>query len=138
MSDDEPQAEPEEGELPSGQATVDAASLKTLRRQRDKRTIEEREGDAFWASVFASPVGRREMWRLLDDDCGLFHANAFACGPNGFPQPEATWFRAGAKDFARRLFDRWEVLDFQGVYMMRVEHDQPTFARAKRPAGKAP
>ena len=38
------------------------------------------------------PRGRQEMWGLLQ----AAHAfeERFACGPNGFPQVEATWFHA--------------------------------------------
>lgn len=98
-------------------------------RQENKRTREDREKREFWAGVFAHPVGRREMWGLLNE-AGTFEEK-FACGPNGFPQVEATWFHAGAHAFGQRLYLSWLILARDGVIQMHDELD-PRFPKPKR------
>ena len=93
----------------------------------------EAEGSKFWSQVFAHPVGRREMWGILQ----ATHAfeERFACGPNGFPQPEATWFHAGEQALGQRMFFSWQRLDPQGVLLMLQEY-HPHFAKPKPPKRK--
>lgn len=95
--------------------------------------IRRAEAEQFWKQIFAHPVGRREMWGILDN-AHTFETR-FACSPTGFPQPEATWFHAGEKEVGLRLYRSWLVLDAEGVLTMQREHD-PDFRKPERPKRK--
>lgn len=110
IDEDEPQSPP------------DAADLKTAEKLKRRLRKEAREAQAFWRGVLADQIGRREVWRLLRD-AHVFETR-FACGPNGFPQPEATWFHAGEQDFGQRLYRALLRMDLAGVTAMHREHDQ--------------
>lgn len=101
-----------------------AAIERTRRRQREA----DKEAAKFWRGVLADPVGRREVWTLLQ----LAHVfeTRFACGPTGFPQPEATWFHAGEQDFGLRLYRSLLRMDMEGVRIMHHEFD-PDFTGAR-------
>ena len=107
-------------------STVDPHAQKRI---RDVRKRDAAEVTAFWRSALAHPVGRREIWRLLSE----LHTfeEKFACGPNGFPQPEATWFHAGEQAFGLRLYHSLILYDRAAVFLMHDEHD-PRFAKPKR------
>lgn len=136
MSDDDPLpdnefvAEPEEAEQPSAQRTEDAASPRRYRSKKRKAEIERREGENFWKRCLNDPAGRRELFRFLQS-CH-FAEDRFACGPNGFPQPEATWFQAGEKSVGERLFHSLCVLDREHAFLMLDEHD-PRYAARRIP-----
>lgn len=94
-----------------------------VRSESHKRRLarEAFEAREFWKAVFGNQVGRREMWRLLQQ----MHPfeERFACGPNGFPQPDATWFNAGQQSIGLRIYHAWAVLDRDGVFQMHDEND---------------
>lgn len=71
------------------------------------------------------------MYAILK--AGGYGEQAFACGPNGFPQPEATWFKLGETSFVDRLFKTWQRQNYKGVYMMLCEND-PNYKDARFPA----
>ena len=125
MSDDEFEQPEHQIDLPEFDAGDPAAVGKR------KRTIEikERESKRFWELVFATPVGRREMYCLLTD-CHAFE-DRFACGPNGFPQPEATWFQAGESAWGRRIVQTWMVAHADQYALMLREND-PRFQKDKK------
>ena len=134
MSDDELVpllSETPEPVQPSQEPTVDAGSPKVYRRRKRDAEIDQRENDNFWRRALADPVGRRELYRFIAS-CGTF-STPFACGPNGFPQPEATWFKAGEKATGQRFFDSLVVLDRVNFYKMLDECD-PRFARREAKA----
>jgi len=123
---DSQSAENKTDEIPNA---ADPASQKRAKRKADRR---QEEAEEFWQRVFADPIGRREMWGLLQTT----HAfeTKFACGPNGFPQPESTWFEAGIQSIGDRLWKSWLLMARDGALLMQDEHD-PRFAeRAKRKA----
>jgi hypothetical protein len=120
IDDDDP---PELDPLDSPDDASDPADLKK-KRLRKKREVSEAE--RFWQSVFATEVGRREMWKILES--GHCFETQFACGPNGFPQPEHTWYSLGEQSLVRRLYDSWQILDHSGVFLMRCERD-PLFPK---------
>lgn len=107
----------------------DAGDPVAVKRRERKVTREQRESDQFWEYVFNLEVGRRELYRLLRD-CHAFE-DRFACGPNGFPQPEATWFQAGESALGRRLFQTWMVRHTNAVALMLREND-PRFQKSKK------
>ena len=113
-------------------APADSATVGYTKKlnEIERRDIEARE---FWKQVFAHPIGRRELWGILQ----ATHAfeERFACGPNGFPQVEATWFHAGEQALGQRLFLSWQRFDPQGVFLMQQEHD-PRLAKPKPPKRK--
>ena len=108
---------------------ADDVEAKQVERKRRRIEQEKVEADKFWKEVFSTPAGRREMWAIMDA-CHTFEER-FACGPNGFPQPEATWFHAGEQAIGHRLYETWQIRDYDGVYAMRCENDT-RFATAKR------
>lgn len=124
---DDPEAEPRADAPLPDQARADDPA--TARRQRTKRAKAEDEARAFWTAVFADPVGRREMWGLLE--AARWREDDFACGPTGFPYPEAAWFRLGEKRLAERVFMSWMKLARDGALLMLDEHD-PRFADPKK------
>jgi hypothetical protein len=108
-----------------------SADVKAVRKKKLTLAAERRESEEFWRKTFSSRSGRAEMWRIVSKTLFL-RDETFACGPNGFPHPDATWYRAGAQDAARRLLEFWQILDFEGVHMMLCEND-PRYANAKPP-----
>ena len=112
---------------------LDAGDPDAHRRRRTKVALRGREKERFWQAVFASEVGRAEMWAVLTL-AGTFD-NRFGVGPNGFPQPEVSWFNMGQKALGLRLYREWLALAQEGVVLMQAEHDKE-FARPKMPQTK--
>ncbi len=120
--DDAERTEPEPGTPDS------AANPKRLKQQQRRAELDAIEAEEFWKFVFASPVGRREMWGLLKQ-AGVLDAR-FGAGPTGFPDAYASFFRAGIKAVSDNFLDQWTIRDFEGVRLMRIEHD-PRFPKPK-------
>jgi hypothetical protein len=126
---DEPDDQDEQEELfPTEQKTVDASSVVTQRGRKSRAKLEAKDAERFWHDVFSTPVGRREMWKLLQS-ASTFEER-FACGPNGFPQPEATWFNAGEQSLGLRMYLTWTRIDRANVLLMHDENDS-RFQRRK-------
>ena len=121
-SDDLPDDPPfeEEDEEERAPEPVNAASKASTTRIRNRAKRGRAEAAAFWTTAFSSPVGRRELWGILEA-AGTFRQR-FANGPNGFPQPEASWVYAGEKDMGMRLYLSWLALCPDGVAQMLREH----------------
>jgi hypothetical protein len=111
---------------PAESAVARIGYEKKLNEQERK----ELEASKFWAQVFAHPVGRREMWAILQS--AHTFEERFACGPNGFPNADATWFEAGQQSLGLRLFMSWQRFHPEGVLLMQQEHD-PRFQKPKPP-----
>jgi hypothetical protein len=107
----------------------DPLKRKAYERDAERRRRESRESEAFWREVFASQVGRREMWRLLSE----LHPfeDRFMSGPTGFPDANATWFQAGQQSFGARLHRTWFKREPANVILMHTEHD-PDFQRSDK------
>lgn len=90
------------------------------RQKRKARRQTDRAGD-FWRGVLADPTGRAEVMAELVE-CGTFKV-PFQAGPNGFPQPDATWFAAGKQARGMSLFLKLLMMDLDGVRLMLAEHD---------------
>lgn len=119
--DDTDPAEDQIDEQPSQQQTVDAGSPRAVKKRQTKLQIQEREEERFWKGVFSDPIGRRCMWKLLDGAHPF--EERFACGPNGFPQTEATWFHAGEQSLGLRIYQTWLARFPLEVMEMHKEHD---------------
>jgi hypothetical protein len=116
-------ADDDDSELPPDPLVPDEdvkerAKLQQRRRRARSADVEETE---FWERVFADPVGRRVMWAFLES-CSTF-GERFANGPNGFPQAEASWYRAGERDTGLRMWRSWLRAVPDGVCEMMHEHD---------------
>ena len=125
-----PEGEPsDEAEPVSGM--TNAADPKSVKRARSRAKLKEEEAGDFWRRALGTEVGRRELWGVL----AAAHAfdERFSCGPNGFPQPEATWFEAGQQAFGFRLYRSWLRLAPDGVALMMQEND-PALATARNTA----
>lgn len=115
------------------EATLDLGDAAANRRIRDRVRREAKERAAFWRAVLADKTGRREVWNLIAGaQWGHAFNTSFACGPNGFPQPEATWFAAGAQDLALRLYHDLLLIAPDGTLAMHREHDG-RFAPPRKP-----
>lgn len=114
-------------ELPPENIKLIDPDAEKLVRNLQKR--EKQQSASFWRAVFNSAEGRREMWRILNDDCHGF-SPPFACGPNGAPQSEATWYQAGMYALGQRLYQRWLLVARDGVAKMHDEND-PNFIKKK-------
>ena len=130
---DDEQPTPPSDDAPSDTGLVDAADPGVHRKRLTKAALRHREIQRFWQGVFASEIGRAEMWSILQS-AGTFD-DRFGVGPNGFPQPEASWFHMGARSFGLRLFQSWTALARDGVFLMQDEHD-PRFTHPKMPQVK--
>ena len=116
-----PPIEPEPGE---------AASPRRIRRKKVAAELVERESVRFWRGVLGDPVGRREVWGLLAA------ANAFeerhAAGPSGVPDPEATAYYRGQRDFALNWYFRLARVAREHVFAMHDEYDHIRFPQPER------
>ena len=66
------------------EAPVDnAASRKAYARKVTALEQRQRESQAFWEAVFATPLGRREMWAILDRAHGSVVSLPCQCVPTG-------------------------------------------------------
>lgn len=101
--------------------TVDAGTKRGVRKQVLTAKRKQVQAEDFYRQIFASEVGRREMWDILKS-LGTFDT-VFATGPNGFPNEMATWFQAGQREAGQRLWKSWLKLDKDGVLLMMTEHD---------------
>ena len=100
---------------------IDPADLEADEKARVRKRIEELESRRFWRGVFNDPVGRREMWTLLND-VGTFQTK-FMCTPVGFPDPNATWFEAGKKSVGEWLMKLMLRKARAGFLRMQEEFD---------------
>ena len=127
MIDDDP--DPPQDEPENAGAADDAADPKAIKKRTVSLKQKQQIARGWWHHAFSTEVGRRELYSLLRDS----HAfdERFACGPNGFPQPEATWFEAGKQAFGLALYHFWLSVDRDGVNAMLDEND-PRFAVNKK------
>lgn len=132
IGDDEQPPQPSDEPQPDS-GPVDAADPGVHRKRLTRAALRDRDIRRFWQGVFSDPIGRSEMWGILQQ-AGTFD-DRFGVGPNGFPQPEASWFHMGARSLGLRLFQSWGAFAREGVALMQDEHD-PRFTRPKMPQTK--
>jgi hypothetical protein len=134
MSDEDffdPPDEIQAGELSlEGERADDAGNPRSVRRRKVKKELQEREADRFWRErVFNDEIGRREMWAILRE--AHTFEERFACGPNGFPQVEATWFEAGKQSLGQRIYQTW-LLRYPELVMAMHRENDPRFAQTEK------
>ena|ERR1700691_5356500 len=98
-----------------------AADPKSVRKKALRKKDRDRIRKEWWAAALASDAGRAEIWSLLVR-AGTFD-NPFQCGPNGFPQSDATFFALGAKSWGQTLYHALIRLDPAAVVLMHAEND---------------
>jgi hypothetical protein len=111
------------GESPADQPN--AAEPKQVRKRRVTQKMRERDDARFIQDILKDEAGRRFLWAILT--AAHTFEERFACGPNGFPQTEATWFHAGEQALGLRLYQTWLRTDPLAVAAMHREND-PRFA----------
>jgi hypothetical protein len=110
----------EEDQAEAGPEAPNAADPVLQRRYRSRADRAKAEAAQFWAGIFASEVGRREMWSILTSASTF--KKRFGTGPNGFPQSEATAYFDAERDFGQRLWLSWMAICPDGVAVMMKEH----------------
>lgn len=95
-------------------------------RRRRTAKFKEREAAQFWEAIFATELGRREIYKILRDSKAF--EDRFACGPNGFPSPEATWFQAGESSWGRRMVDSW-LVTHTAMFALMLRENDPRFKK---------
>ena len=93
------------------------------------------ESNRFWQGLLADRRGRREIYKLVAEQLHAFE-DRFVSGPTGFPDPNATWFAAGAQAAGLRIYQRLLMLDPVAVATMHAEND-PRWQLAKAAAAPA-
>lgn len=123
--DDEPifvSGEDEEaGAAASDTPADDAGSKRGYTRKVNEIERREAEARTFWNEVFATELGRREMWGILAA-AKTFNFE-FGCTPSGAAHPQATWTEFGQQQYGWRLFRSWKKLVPRGVMLMLDEND---------------
>lgn len=70
--------------------------------------------------AFASPVGRKAMWQILEE-AGTFQV-LFGHVNGNAPDPIASWFNAGKRELGLSLYHSWMRANRDGVLLMLDEH----------------
>lgn len=108
----------------------DAATKEGVKKQKTQAEHEFETKAKVWRAMLADPAGRKELWTYLNGACQVFEA-PFQQTPIGFPDPQATFYKMGGQRVGRILLDMLEVIDPQGVWLMRSEHDPIYQSRPK-------
>jgi hypothetical protein len=128
MNDDDEFGQPDQPALPN---LSDAADERAVARKREIAKLAKENEQNFWRRSLADPVGRKAIWNLLQG-LGTFE-NKYGVGPNGFPQPEATWAAYGQRDFGQRFYRTLLLADRDGVGRMHDECDPDFMANQRKP-----
>lgn len=118
----------------SAEQPFDAGDSVAVRKRETKAQLARRRADEWWRKTLDDPIGRRELWGIIQTECHAFDER-FACGPNGFPQTEATWFEAGRQSVGLRIYQTIMARDPMNTHQMLIEND-PRFARFATPEDK--
>ena len=110
------------GTFPAEPGIDNAADDTKIRARRRAAKFDEKREAEVWQRTLSEPVGRRAIWLLLQS-ANTFGPFPFATGPNGFPQPEASWYTAGQRDFGLRLYHMLAKFDRIAVLQMHDEND---------------
>jgi len=98
-----------------------SSNKRSYKRKKEEDEINRKNSKIFWKNILDHPIGRKEVWSILQET----HAfeDRFACGPNGFPQSEATWFHAGEQAYGLRFYHKLMGLHPQAMVIMHKEND---------------
>lgn len=128
MTDDDPPDAAEDETAPDAEPIASAVDPKEFSERRKRIDLEAEQIRLFWSRIMRNPIGARVVWQILTE----LHAfdERFACGPNGFPQPEATWFEAGKQSYGLALYQKLAVYDREALFALHDLYD-PRFAKPK-------
>lgn len=98
---------------------ADAADDQGTKDQEDKTKIEAREASMFWRGVLSDNVGRREVFKLLQN-MDAFDV-PFAASPIGFPDPNATFFKAGKISAGQIFYQMLAITARDELFAMQDE-----------------
>ncbi len=91
-----------------------------------RRRWEARETQRWWQRTLSDPIGRAEIWRILDE-LNSFRTN-FPVAPAGVPDHYAIWFNHGRSTYGFELHQHLMVAAREEVMTMHDECD-PRFAK---------
>ena len=91
-------------------------------RARTEEYLRDKERLRFWQNILGSAIGRRELWNIVGVMAHAFETR-FACGPNGFPQDQATWHALGEQQLGQQIFAFLQLQDFDNANLMQFEND---------------
>lgn len=110
--------------------TRDLTDPKKERQHRDRLKREAQETASLIRSIMNDKVGRRWMWRKIAVEAHAFNTE-FACGPNGFPQTQATWYAFGQQQLGLKNYQELMMaVDPEYIRLMHSEND-PRFIELK-------
>lgn len=119
-----------EHELEWDESQIPNAADDVAIQEASKKAKRSKDQSAdFWRMVMSTPIGRSEMWALLQEA----HAfdEKFMNGPVGFPDPLATWFQAGVQRYGFWLYRKLMKLNPEGVIKMHEECDHEVMKTKK-------
>lgn len=90
--------------------------------QEDKIKIEAREASEFWRSVLSSEVGQREMFKVMHILGRAFDA-PFAASPAGFPDPNATFYKAGQISVGQSIYQMLAINARDELFKMQDRYN---------------
>ncbi len=128
MSDEADDTASDTPELPLSGEQDSAVDPNRIRRKKQKLLSADQQSDAFWGRVFADPVGRREMWTLLNK----LHPFDVQMGltPVGFTDERRTWMELAVQLSGQQIYQDWFTRFPEEVSLMRSEND-PRFQKVK-------
>lgn len=128
MTDDNDELPNEQQEDAEGIPAASAVDPRQFVERRKHQEVQAEQVRLFWSRALRDPIGGLIVWQMLKD----LHAfeERFACGPNGFPQPEATWFEAGRQSFGLALYHKLALYDREALLALHDRFD-PAFAEPK-------
>lgn len=104
------------------------------RRIRRKSRDEEAKSAGFWAAVFDSETGRREMWDVLS--LTGFLTDRLAVTPAGHPDALASYQYLGQHRIGRQLFLSWLRRAPDGLLKMLSENHPDLMPQEKPPKAR--
>jgi hypothetical protein len=87
-----------------------------------ERRLKENEGKRFWDRCLADPVGRKEIWALLNDRLNAFRTE-FPFSPAGLPDQFAVWFKHGRSTAGFEFAQYLQMCSRDGFREMQDEYD---------------
>jgi hypothetical protein len=113
-----------EADEPASQDPV-ADERKELKKRGRKIDQRKREDTDWWSVALSSPIGRRCIWTMIVE-FGAFETT-FGHTPAGFPDPNFTFYKMGARECGLKLWQRLEIEHTEMAILMRREND-PAFS----------
>ena len=128
MSDDLLDGIPDDDGAPDEPVQASAVDPAANRKLSNRKKTAERQATEFWARVFADPIGRREMWGILQE-LHPFHTQLGET-PVGFPDERKTWMHLAEQLVGQRIYQTWHAKFPNEIMAMLLEND-PRFQKHK-------